>query len=413
MFAETPNHFVVAFDRTFQDKNYQNTYKSEQTLRTLEKVLRENGYRPNEDYISMVGYTLNYTNPSIENFVEPVRANGKELLWQKLSGQSLVSLFPNGLSEGLQLLNGGYGSMQSMAKQYSIIETNTKSSHPTSGRTFLYMVTDEKVSGSDDNYSQEWSRASNNEVTNSAGSRPKFDALKNNVFRTVDNFNDNFRFKRLRNAEGQEIKVVLAGEYGIVPYELIYQDRATIHNITDLPVMLPFRRIKGGYQLQLEVNTLQPEYTIETIRIADESGTVLSESDTGDIYLFLPTQDYEVGDSIRLTMTLALHDGLYNGMVITPENPIYFKAMSVSQAISVPEEAKVLGIFPLSDAFWLWDRDDVVMAVMVWDLIILVALIITLFFLTMYFIKRLSAYRPRSKKIRLRPVGIKEEDEEY
>ena len=87
--------------------------------------------------------------------------------------------------------------------------------------------------------------------------------------------------------------------------------------------------------------------------------------------MFIPSEKVKVGDVISLSLTVILKDGLYDGVIISPANTRYHDGMVVNQVVKIQNEAKILGILPLSDSFWWWFPNDIFSAVMIWDLLIL------------------------------------------
>ena len=65
--TELPNHYIKAFDRSIP--RYRQYYESSEILKLLDATLKENNFNYKQDYISIVGYTMDYVNPSIDKYV--------------------------------------------------------------------------------------------------------------------------------------------------------------------------------------------------------------------------------------------------------------------------------------------------------------------------------------------------------
>ncbi len=92
MASEPSTHYIIALDQVVQ--SYTNILQSRNILRLLD-IMLNGSFNDDTDYISVVGYGLNGAAPSIEDFVFPYKANGKEILWYKMEGKTLSQLFTN------------------------------------------------------------------------------------------------------------------------------------------------------------------------------------------------------------------------------------------------------------------------------------------------------------------------------
>lgn len=405
-FAYVPNHYIIAFDQCIG--KYHDDFLSKTTLNIIERTLVDNGFDKNRDYLSMVAYSLEMGNPSIKKFSRPFCSGENAIVWKILGEKkSLVEMFPN-WPVGQPLLNpffAPYCSMQSLAKPFAVMATsNKKDSLMLAGRTFLLLISDEKVNGVDDNYAQEW----NNVATSEEANTPRFRALSNSVFETMRKFNEDFKFIQIRLKKGNywlnRIPISDDGTYKIIPYEVVFVERPSIHAISDIPSPLPLQRVRGGFRLKIAPRSLSPKYVISNVNISDSEGNILGSSVHGNFNIVLPSAQIVVGDSLSLSMSLILKDGLYNGMIITPENSRYRDGMIIKQAVKIQDEAKVLGILPLSDIFWWWFPNDIFSAVMVWDLIILLMLIIVIGYILYRCFVRINAYEPSNDKLKITKV---------
>lgn len=398
--AELPNHYIIAFDRSIP--RYSQYYESSEILKILDATLMGNNFNYKQDYISILGYTMEYGNPSIDRYVRAFSSNDTPIIWHKLKGNNIFELFPNWPTgePTLDYYNSPYGSMQSLSKPYSVIETrNQKSSEKLANRTFLYVITDEVVNGTDDNYRQEWINAS----TCDGANHSIFNNISGGVFGTLQTFNEEFKFIQIPlNGDSSmvdKIPISADGIYKIVPYEVVSVDRPSVYAITDMPSPLPLQRVKGGFSLKIDTHSLLEKYIIKNISILTSDGQLLGSTDSGKLELFIPSEKVNIGDVISLSLTVILKDGLYDGVIISPANTRYNDGMVVNQVVRIQNEAKILGIVPLSDLFWWWFYDDVASAIIVWDVILFLVLIILICICALIIFKRITYYVPNNKVI--------------
>lgn len=73
--------------------------------------------------------------------------------------------------------------------------------------------------------------------------------------------------------------------------------------------------------------------------------------------------------------------------------------MTVNQLIKIQNETKILGVLPLSDSFWWWFPNDIFSAILIWDLIIILAFIIVIGYIFYRCFVRINTYKPSNDKI--------------
>lgn len=402
--AKLNSHYIIAFDLSLWDK-YDSDYNSKKVLSRIESLLEQSGFDGKEDYLSIVGYTMYLDPPSQEDFVMPFTwANDGPALWRKTNGESLEDVFPYwpiGQPE-LKPDTWKYASMQSLAKPYAVMETANRFSetgveHTVSDRVFVLLVTDNVVNGTDDNYFEEWKNVS------TCGERSPyktgFDRVKNDVFTTMRGFNELFSFYHIR-----ECNISEDGVYKIIQYEVLPNQIPSLNSVSDFPSLLPLKRIKGGYRMNLEISPINPNYEIKEIQIFDSSGQLLCETHNGVFDVEIPSNDLILGDTLSVAMTLHYKDGVYNGLRMSCNNERYERALVVNQVVKLQDEAKVLGLLPLTDSYWWWSYDDAFTAVMIWDLIILVIFIIAIALVLYICFVIINRYRPSNKNIKIKKI---------
>lgn len=182
---------------------------------------------------------------------------------------------------------------------------------------------------------------------------------------------------------------------------MIPAEKPSIHSVTDMPSPLPLKRVRGGFKLNIETHSLNPKYEITDIEIASATGSQLGNSKNGTFNFVIPSSSVTEGDTLQVLMKLLLKDGYYDGSVISAANDRYRAGMSVKQVVKLQDEAKVLGLFPLKDAFWWWFPNDIFTAVMIWDFILLlIGIIIVVFIFYKLFIK-INTYKPANNNLRI------------
>lgn len=397
-------HYIVAFDQA--TGRYDPLYHSPYTLQRIAKALEDAHYDRSADYLSVVGYTMEMGQPSIQRFVRPYTSHsGQPILWKKGVDPDLRRSFPK-WPIGQPVFNpqgAPYGSMQSLAKPYAVIKTaNGRDSLSHADRTILLMVSDDVVNGTDNNYRQEWSNVS----TAAGANLATFRSIWPGVNKTMQHFNEDFKFVQTTLKPGGPALYSISadGAYKITPYEVVPADKPSIHSVTDFPSPLPLQRVRGGFKVAADVASLTPRYAIESITLTDCRGHILLHSTDGKMDETLPSNLVAQGDTIVARVSLLLTDSLYNGARISPLNPRFRDGMISHQSVRIPDEAKVLGIFPLSDAFWWWFPNDIFTAVMLWDLIILLILIFVIGFVLYKCFVKINTYSPPNDKLKITKI---------
>lgn len=396
-YANVPNHFIIAFDRSIP--NYKDVYGSKNTLKSLDEVMRQIGFDSENDYISILGYTMNLSNPQLKDFITPYELNGEKLIWKHLANKSFYNTFTQWPEVKPGLVSGDYASTQSITKPFAVMETAINpESLEVSGHTYLIMVTDDQLNGSKD-YRKEWRAISSLPISN----MNVFDGIKGIVFDQLHKFDDEFKFSELTEVNEMVLSTNGTEPYKIIPYELTAAEVPSIHGYTDLPSPLPLFRVRGGVRLAFDSHSLSDKYIINKVKIYNSQGHVYSTSDSGDLDIIIPSKEITAGDSLFLDMSLRLKDGLYNGMLISPENQRYKKGMTVRQSVRF-EDAKIFGVIPLSDLFWWFYPNDVKMAVFTWQVILILILVGIVIFSLYYWNKRTLVYKVDYDELKLKCV---------
>lgn len=107
---------------------------------------------------------------------------------------------------------------------------------------------------------------------------------------------------------------------------------------------------------------------------------------------------------MKIRAWVRYNDGIYNGTVMNPYDPQYIGAMTILQTVRLNEDAKILGVMPLSDFFWWWYPNDIFAAVMVWDLIILVIFIFVVGLILYRCFVAINHYRPSNDVLKITKI---------
>lgn len=413
-FANSPNtlkegyndklvsHYIIAFDQSVG--KYRIQYLNPQLLSILDDILNDNNFDKKKDYLSVVGYTLEAGKPSMERFVRPFKDSNGDILWIHLGDRGLKDLFPL-WPQGQPILDVSaqpYGSMQSLAKPYAIMETVIpEGSKEKAEKTILLIVSDEVINGIDDNYAQEWKNLSSIPGAN----YKEFKNQSKEVFDKVKKFNEDFNFIQIpiQYGDKQMTRIGISNDsnYKIIPYELISTEKPSVHSVTDLPSPLPFKRVKGGYALEMDSLYVEPNHTVEEISILTMNGdTIVNTSDLKGEF-FVPSQLLSNGDSVRVHMNIALKDGMYNGMLMTPDNYRY-PGLENRQKVRLANDYQILGFIPLADWMWPeWWSNDMFTVILVWDILILLVLIIILYIIGYKALKKVATYTPQDRDVKI------------
>lgn len=187
--------------------------------------------------------------------------------------------------------------------------------------------------------------------------------------------------------------------YKIINYEVVPTERPSIYSVTDFPTPLPLKRIRNGYRLDFDTHVISDKYEIVCISIFNSSKELLGTTSDGKVEILIPGNKIAVGDSLTVTMDLALKDGLYDGFILSSKTPRNAVGLSSTQEVKEQNEAKILGLIPLTDTMWWFFPNDMYNAVIIWDIIIALILIGTILFLGYRILKRIATYIPDDNTI--------------
>ena len=408
------SHFIIAVDVAYGNTAPLHFIQSPVVRDYLFNLLEVNGY-DGKDYLTFVSYALNLSNPNFDTFVSlATDLNDKPILWRKYEN-ALLAKNKFGANWGnitvshhQKFIQGApIASMQSLAKEYILKTTSLQNQDVICDETILLMITDEIVNGVDNNYVNEY----NNISTLGCSSSYKFRKLKQQVFDYVEKCNSSYRFQRAKlkcingltysdgdsyftfNNVGPQIT-----NLKIVPYRVLPTKSPAIQTITNIPSLIPFRIVKGGYKLKLDVKMLDKMFEFGSLDLVlPNSRHKIANHEE----LFISHEELSDGDSIALELEVLYKDGIYNGITMSPSNPTYKNWMTLNTEFRLQQDAKIMGIIPLKDGLWWFFPDNVRMAIVTWDIIIILVFIMIICYVAFGIFRRITRFTPSNKDISL------------
>lgn len=408
--AKAAKHYIVAFDRAVP--LYSSTYTSTSMLRNLNDFLEQAQFNKNKDYISVVGYSLSLQNPDMAAFVRPYHDdNRKPVIWRTCPNKSsriLNQFFSDWPYSHDPSVGESPASVQSLARPYLVKAASLSAGKEANGdveptpadRTFIIMVTDEAANGTED-YTKEWAT-----IANAGYCEPSvFASIKDDVFGTVSKFYDNFKvvdtgLRKLLSADGK---------YKIVLYELLPNARPSMYSVTNIPSQVLFSRVYQGWEASFEPSSTSPDYELLSVHsyMKGDSSTYriwTKLQGTSKMEIALKSRDIRPGDSLLLETRIRFVDGIYDGAVLLADVPAFRSGMQTAQRLQLLSDTKIMGVWTLSDSFWFWFHDDLVTAVLIWDLIIILAFIALIVIMVIRVLNRINHYRPSNRVLKIEKI---------
>lgn len=397
-------HFIIATDVAYTNADFRDYLCSDDMRRVLQTVLKRNHFGKN-DYISFVSYAISGANPKFEGngFVRIANdARQSPLAWRQFENAAEVMNAMNFASvmiwQHLGAVTGAPSSLQSFAKQYVMKRLGEQEGSTAVDETLLLMITDEKANG--DDYRTEYS----NVMTTPSSNTMEFRRQKKEVeeFMSLCNKKLQFVVTPIFNTKGdrtRDLELLPNTALKIVPYVVLPATRPAIQSITNVPSPLPIRRVRGGYLLNLDAKTINDEYEIQALRLTVNGKTF--HSDSGLWRQEIESSQLGDGDSLTLEMDVRYKDGIYNGLLISSADEEHRQGMTLTTRFSLPDEAKIMGVIPLVDALWWWFPNDAFTAVLLWDLLLILAFIAFICWCGYLLFRRLTRFVPENSRISL------------
>lgn len=409
-------HFIIAVDVAYANSYPKDFIKAPSTRDQIFELLKVNNFNEN-DYLTFVSYALNLSNPNFETFVSVATDQShKPIFWRQYEDANVAK---NDLSSNWSditiehhqqyISNATIGSMQSLAKEYVLKAASPQRFYFTCDETILLMITDDKVNAVDNNYVNEYYNVS----TLDGIPYSQFESLKGSVFDYAEKCNNNYRIQKisLQGINGlffnnkdkyftfDSYNSYLKDKLKIVPYRVLPTTLPSIQTITDIPSTIPFKTVKGGYTLKLDVKMLDERFGFSTLNLVlpKSCHTIYNNKE-----LFISRDQLTDGDSISLELEVLYKDGIYNGITMSPKNPTYKNGMTLKTKFSLQENTKIMGLIPLHDSFWWFYPNNVEKAVLTWDLIIILIFIMIICYIGFGIFRHITRFTPKNSEISLK-----------
>lgn len=412
-------HFIIAIDGAMPA--YTAELQKTTTKEYVEQLLNNYFCFNSNDFLSIVTYQIDLSNPDFNRFAYvPKDRNGKRIKWRKQE-KACFSDFGQWADIVAHQQNGFVGtnkaSFQSAAKPFILQAVVPESEHRSisgyqktvsyedvtaANVTYIIMLSDDEVNGTDDNYKSEWKNISTAEGSNLRSN--KHDSIA--VFSKLKNINRRFHFESVKFGRVDKHTFAHISKY---PFTLsIYKVCPTtipsIQSITDIPAQLPFRKVRGGYDLYLELNNRSNDYTIIRLELALHKNNLHFSNHTSSIQQDIKRSQLSEGDTVSLRAWATYNDGYYNGFIFSPYDSDYTNSLTLTQAVTLKDDTKIFGKMPVADCMWWFWPHDIQSIVIFWDIVLILIFIALIAFILYKGFVRINKYKPSNKDITITKV---------
>lgn len=395
-------HYVVAIDVAYAAQDRLDYLARTSTRDMLWRVVESNAREG--DYVSVVTYALNCDDPHFDRFVTVARdGKGSELKWQPYSA-GMVREWNNwdAIVTGQHMDAVGPGrkaSLQSMAKEYVLSAVRLGQAEKNRGisgaaETILLMVTDDIANGVNNSYTHEYG------ILQSTFTPLR--RTRDEVFAYVDQCGRLLSFvpTKLKDVEGRLSGSLDMGHVKLrmLPYKVIPAQQPSIQTATNIPTPLPFMRARGGHSLRLLAEVRSDKYQVYRTAVMSQN-RVLSNALGENVEMWVKNSQVKDGDMVRFRLWLKYSDGIYDGIILSPSDPLYGDGLQMEFPFHAQQNAKIFGRIPLVDVFWWWFPSNVLRAVFVWEIIIILILLFLVVLVSYKLYNRITRYVPDNKDI--------------
>lgn len=393
-------HFIIAVDAV-PASPYAQVLRSTNSRETIEKVLTYFELT-DKDRVSFVSFAINLSNPNFDSFAYIPNGVKGQLSWTKMDNADLskwgnwddIAFFQHHREIG-----GSYNraSFLSGSKPY-IMHRVHATDRVGANETILLMLSDQDVNSLGNRWEDEWRDMSQVPDSHIA---PHFQEVQT----FIKSVNDVLYFNEIK-IDNRDYYILRSGyskngknlPYTIKAYKLKIVPKP-LQAIATIPTPLPIKRVRGGYKLSLDIVSNDSCYSIEKIEL--ETGR------TGKRYIIksglstldITKSDFVEGDNVILRAWVRYKDGIYNGTVMNPYDPQYKGALTIPQTIKWCEDTRILGMIPLCDLFWWFFPNNIQMAVMTWNLIIILIFIMFVCYVAFSIFRSITRYIPNNNDI--------------
>jgi len=392
------SHVIIAFDNALPPKYREILLQDKGVSSTIISVLKHgvNG-KPllkMGDYISMVSFILGNEDSQLDNLAKPIKDRyNNEIAWQEFN--SYDSLFNQGdwanlvYWQGSNRTKGKPFSLITGAKAYSLKSLNQKNKGKLSNKSYLVMISDMQYNGNND---------LNSEFKTMETTHMSRDEFSKKCCEVSRYFNFQLLNEKIISNKNTPYKVFL--------FEAIPSSSFSLGALLDYPASLNIKRVKGGYRMKFDVKHRNPHYLLKRldldVLLANGEKEIKTIDQEGTMEVFISSQ-YVNGNKINVTIRgwFFQNDSIYGGTVLSPfdkSKTSMTKDLEISDTIQINNEATIFG-FPLYDNFWWWYPNDLSMATLTWEIIIVLIFLVIVIFLLKEYIKKKTTYIPNDKDI--------------
>lgn len=411
--VQLSRHFIIAIDGAMPA--YTAELQKPSTKEYVEFVLNDYFRFNNKDFLSVVTYQIDLSNPDFNRFAYVSKdIRGKKIAWRKQE-KVCFSDFGQWANIVTHQHNSFVGlnkaSFQSAAKPYILQAVSPEPRKMSSkgdfanddikatNETYIIMLSDEKVNGTDDNYQLEW-----NNISTSEGSHLK--GLEETVFSKLKKINQCFHFEPLRfwNADKHIFAHISKQPFTLSIYKVCPTTIPSIQSISDIPAQLPFRKVRGGYDLCLDLNARTNDYAITNLELTLHKNNTHFSSHTSSIQQDIERSQLSEGDTVSLRTWAIYIDGYYNGFIFSPYDSDYTNSMTLTQAVVLKNDTKIFGKIPVSDYIWWFWPHDIQNIVIFWDVVLTLLFIAIIGYILYKCFVKINKYQPSNKNITITKV---------
>lgn len=393
--AHLNRHFIVAIDGAMPKYTYE-LFKTS-TKDYVENLLNKYFDYNKKDYLSMVTYQIDLSNPDFNRFAFiPQLSNGNRAAWIQQSEVDFSALGDWASMVAIQhnrLVGINKASFQSAAKQY-ILKAVQQNSNIGTNETYIILLSDEKVNGVDDNYQLEW-----NNISTSKGSH--IAPYREEVFSKLKNINQRFLFEPIKfyGQYKHEFAHISKEPFVLAVYKVRPTIIPSIQSIANIPAQLPFKKVRGGYAFDLDLSTIDPMYSVIKTELTLNDKNKKYSTKGCKQRQTIDKQLLAEGDTVTFKVWLNYKDGIYNGLVMNPYDEDYQKGLTITQSVVFKDDAKIFGKITMPDFLWWFWADDVQSIVIFWDVVFILIFIIIICYIAYKLFRMMTLYIPKNKYI--------------
>lgn len=393
-------HFIIAVDGAMP--KYTNELSRPSTKTYVEQLLNDYFGYNEKDYLSVVTYQIDLSTPNFDDFAfVPVDSNGKYISWRTQKKVNFSEFGDWGnitCYQHSKLVGANKASFQSAAKQY-ILQATRQTSNLTANETYILMLSDEKINGTDDNYQLEW-----NNISTAKGSH--IEPYKEEVFSKLKKINQRYQFEpvKIYGQYKHEFAHIAKEPFVLSIYKVRPTTIPSIHSIANIPAQLPFKKVRGGYAFDLDLKTIDEHYTINRTELMIDNKNKKYSSTGRKLNETISKELLSEGDTVTLKVWVVYKDGIYNGLIMNPYDKEYDKGLTISQSVVFKDDAKILGKIPMFDILWWFWANDVQSIVIFWDIIFILIFIAIICALAYKLFIKATEYKPNNEVIKIRPM---------